>query len=76
MSMADFAGKASSVLFCTIWLHFQKMSLKGLMPIEHSVCLGGGVLEAGGQPREGAFQHVLYLDDLDPERDTDSKWNF
>ena len=42
VSMADFAGKASSVLFCSIWLHFQKMSLKGLMPIEHSVCLGGG----------------------------------
>ena len=52
------------------------MSQKGLMPIEHGICLRGGALGAGGQHWEGASQHVLYLDGLDPECDTDSKMEF
>ena len=32
--------------------------------------------EAGGQHWEGASQHVLYLDGLDHECDTDSKMKF
>ena len=52
------------------------MSLKGLVQIEHKVCLRGGALEARGPQWEGDLQHVPFctLMNFDPsECDTDSK---